>query len=34
MRIAFNKPVETMPLYCDSVGYDWDQPPSVNRIIR
>jgi hypothetical protein len=21
MRIAFNKPVETMPLYCDSVGY-------------
>ena len=24
MRIAFNKPVETMPLYCDSVGYDWD----------
>lgn len=26
MRIAFNKPAETMPLYCDSVGYDWNQP--------
>lgn len=31
MRIAFNKPVETMPLYCDSVGYDWNQPP-IHRL--
>lgn len=31
MRIAFNKPAETMPLYCDSIGYDWNQPP-IHRL--
>ncbi|EHO54081.1 AraC family ligand binding domain-containing protein [Lentilactobacillus kisonensis] len=27
MRVAFNKPNEELPLYCDSIGYHWPQPP-------
>lgn len=27
MRIAFNKPNQPLPLYCESIGYHWSQPP-------
>lgn len=31
MRIAFNKPDEVLPLYCDRIGYHWQQPP-IHRL--
>lgn len=31
MRIAFNRPTMKIPLYCDSIGYDWNQPP-IHRL--
>lgn len=31
MRVAFNKPNEKLPLYCDSIGYHWRQP-AIQRL--
>lgn len=27
MRIAFKQPSQQMPLFCESIGYQWQQPP-------
>ncbi|MCH4172702.1 MAG: AraC family transcriptional regulator [Lactobacillus sp.] len=31
MRIAFNKPTQDFPLYCDSIGYQWQQDPMTRK---
>ncbi|MCD2255385.1 AraC family transcriptional regulator [Agrilactobacillus fermenti] len=31
MRIAFNRPTQDFPLYCDSIGYHWQQGPMIRK---